>query len=138
METALIYRTVAEERQCDTLLALILYGKPQPGGDQQLGPDDRLAADHVVRVAVHVHRAALALAAAGGLAKQLGHHGLRLDPPEDGMPVLAVAADDVVLWLQCRERANPCRLLPDVEMEEAADLAECIFLGRLLLETPDE
>jgi hypothetical protein len=52
--------------------------------------------------------------------------------------VVAVAGEDVVVRPQGRERADGDRLLPDVEMTEAADLAERVRLGRLLLEAADE
>src|SRR5690242_554719 len=88
--------------------------------------------------AVHVHRAASALADAGRLAKEFGHDGLWIHAPDNGLAMLAVAADDVVAWAQGAECADTAGLLPDIEMQEAANLAEGIFLGGFLLETPDE
>ena len=54
------------------------------------------------------------------------------------MPVLAITAHDVIGWLQRGDGADAAGLLPDIEVQEAADLAEGIFFGRLLFEAPDQ
>ena len=138
MEGALVHRAVAEEHERDALLLLVLDGEADARRHDELAADDGLAAEQVVLVAPHVHRAALALADAGGLAEQFGHHGLRLHALEDGVAVLAVGAEDVVFGLERGEGADAVGLLADVEVEEAADLAEGIFLGGLLLEAAQQ
>ena len=96
MERALIHRAVAEHDERDAALVLVLDGEADARADDKLRADDGLAADQVVLVAIHVHRAALALAAPGGLAEELGHHHLRIDAFENGVAMLAVAAGDVI------------------------------------------
>src|SRR6185437_12722120 len=108
---------------------LILVAERDARADGKLRADNRLTANQAVLSAIHVHRAALALADAGRLAKEFGHDGLRVHAPDNGLPMLAVAADDVVRRAQGAERADPAGLLPDIEMQEAANLAEGIFLG---------
>ena len=51
--------------------------------------------------------------------------------------VVAVGRDDVVLGLEGGDGADGDRLLPDVEVEEAADLALRVGLRRRLLHAPD-
>ena len=52
--------------------------------------------------------------------------------------MLAVGADDVVIVLQRGERAHRHGFLSDVQMAEAADLAEGVRLGGFFLEAPNE
>src|SRR5690348_13378948 len=52
--------------------------------------------------------------------------------------MLAVAADDVVLRAQRRDDAHAAGLLPDIEVQEATDPAERVFLGGLVLEATDQ
>ena len=52
--------------------------------------------------------------------------------------MLAVGAGDVVVGAERREAADRDRFLPDVEVTEAADLAQAVGLTRLLLEPANE
>ena len=54
------------------------------------------------------------------------------------LAVLAVGAGDVVVGPQRGEAADRDRLLADVEVAEAADLAEAVGLAGLLLEAADQ
>jgi hypothetical protein len=85
-----------------------------------------------------VHRAALALRAAGGLPVELRHHRARGYAARERLAVLAVGADHVVVGAERGERAHRQRLLADVEVTEAADLPEAVRLARLLLEVADQ
>jgi len=49
-------------------------------------------------------------------------------------PVIAVRRDDVVIGTEHRDRAGAHRLLADVQVAEAADLAQRIRLGSAFLE----
>ena len=51
--------------------------------------------------------------------------------------VLAVGGDDVVVGLQRRDRADRHRLLADIKVQEAADLAQRVGLGQRLLHAAD-
>ena len=53
------------------------------------------------------------------------------------MAVLPVGADDRVIRSETGYGAGRHRLLTDVEMEEAADLAPAVEFGALLLKPPD-
>ena len=67
-------------------------------------------------------------------AEQLGHHGARSHAARERLAVVAVRRDDVVVGAERREHAGAHRLLPDVQVAEAADLAERVRLGAALLE----
>ena len=60
------------------------------------------------------------------------------DAPGERVAVLAVGAGDVVVGPERGEAAHRDGLLADVEMAEAADLAEAVRLAGLLLEAADE
>src|SRR5690606_3346826 len=83
-------------------------------------------------------RAALAARATGRLAEKLGHHAARGHPARQCLAVLAVGANDVVVGTQRRDGADRHGLLADVQVAEAADLANRICLARALLEAADQ
>src|SRR5262249_6027583 len=53
------------------------------------------------------------------------------------MAVVTIGGNDVVVRPAARHRSNRDCFLPDVEVQEAADLLHLILLLRLLLEPPD-
>ncbi len=138
VERAFIHRAIAKEGQRDIALLLILDAEAHAGGDDELRADDGLAAQQPMLGAVHVHRAALAATTAGHFAVQLCHDSAWLDTLGDGMPVLAIAAEDVIGRAQRGDGPHASRLLADVQVEEAADLAQGVGLASLLFELPDE
>ena len=56
--------------------------------------------------------------------------GARRDPARERLPVIAVGGDHVVVGTEHRDRAGANGFLADVEVAEAADLAERVRLGR--------
>ena len=127
-----------EVTQAHLVAALILDREADPRGEGHVAADDPMAAHEPLRRVEQVHRAALALRAAGGLAVQLGHRRLGGDAPGQRLPVLAVGADDVIVRAQRAERARRHGFLTDVEMAEPADLAERVRLRRLFFEAADQ
>src|SRR5262249_15726403 len=61
-----------------------------------------------------------------------------IGPPGQGVAVVAVVGDQVVVGAHLAYGADPDRLLADVEVEEAADLPLDVELGAALLEPSDE
>ena len=80
----------------------------------------------------------LPLRAARRLAEQLGHHRSGGHAPRQRVAVLAVGGGDVVVGPERGDAADRHRFLPDVEVAEAADLAQAVGLARLFLEAADE
>ena len=85
-----------------------------------------------------VHGAPLSLADAGGLAEQFGHHPPRFGAPHDGLGMLAVGGEDVVILVQPGRRSDRHRLLAAVKVQEAGDVPFGVLLGARLLELPGQ
>ena len=109
-----------------------------PAAIGQVAAHDAVAAEVAARDVVEVHAAALAAADAGGLAAQLGHERARVGAAGQGVAVVAVGGDEVVVGPQQAHGADAHRFLADVEVQEAADLALDVELGAALLEAADE
>jgi len=103
-----------------------------------MGADDRVAAQEVRRLVEEVHRAALTVAEPVAAPEQLGHDPTRVGALRQTVAVLAVRRDRVVVGAQHGRRADGHRLLADIQVEEAADLAERVALRSLLLEATDQ
>src|SRR2546427_475391 len=73
-------------------------------------------------------------AAPGRAPEELGHRAARVTGAREVVRVLAVGGDDVVRRLGRGDGAHRDRLLPDVEVEEAAHLPLRVGLRRGLLE----
>ncbi|MNL86584.1 hypothetical protein D3C87_2153440 [compost metagenome] len=63
-----------------------------------------------------VHRAAAALAAAGGLAVELSHQGVGVEASRDRMTVIPVVGHDVVVVVERPDGADGHGFLPDVQV----------------------
>ena len=134
VEGPLVDRAVAEEAGGDPVLVPVLGGKGQPDGDRELAADNGIA-PHEVEVRVEeVHGAPLPLADAGRLAEQLRHHPPRLGAADDGLGMLPVGGEDVVVPVQRRGGADRHRLLAAVEVEKTGDVPLGVLLGARLLE----
>src|SRR3989440_5161014 len=85
-----------------------------------------------------MHRATPAAGHAGLAAKELGHDAVRLDTAGDGVAVLTVVGEQVIIWLHASRQANARGLLTQIEVAVTADLGSLVHLRRLLLEATDE
>ena len=74
----------------------------------------------------------------GHLAEELGQERARAHPFREGDAVVAVGRDDVVVRPERGDRAHADGLLPDVEVQEAADLSFRVAARALLLHAADE
>ena len=54
------------------------------------------------------------------------------------MRVIAIRGDDIIVFAHGRDCAHDNRLLPNVEMAEAADFLRLILLARAFFETADQ
>ena len=129
---------IAEHTDRHGVVMLVQVAQRQPGGDRQVRADDGVPAPEILAHIGHVHRAAFAVRGAGGLAEQLGHHHFGGDAAVDGDAVVAVGGDDAVLRAAQRDQAGGDRLLPDVQVQEAADFALLVKLGGRFFQPPDQ
>jgi hypothetical protein len=67
-------------------------------------------------------------------APNSSRQGASIETARDGMPVIAIMGDDVVLRLSACGSRRWRRFFADVEMKEAADLALLVSLPRALFE----
>ena len=84
-----------------------------------------------------VHRPAPAAADALDPPEHLGHDGIHVDASRERMTVVAVRRHQGVVRAQVVDHSDRHRLLPDVEVHEAADALAGVELGAPLLEAPD-
>ena len=137
MKRAVVGRAVAEEAEDDLPLAPHLAGEPGARADGDVAADDSRRAE-VARAHVgDVHRAALALAIAGGLAAELGEHVFQLAAARDAVAVAAVGAGDDVVRPDRRARADRDGLLAGVNVGRALQDVAPQELEDLLLERAD-
>ena len=122
----------------DGVLALVVGGERDAGRQRQVAADDPVAAQEAALGVEQVHGAAAPARGAALAAEQLGHHDLRVGAARQHLAVLAVGREQVVLVAHRGDGADDRRLLPDREMQEAADLGLHVHLLRALLEVPDQ
>ncbi len=134
----LVGRAFAEEGEAGPVLAIVVRGEGQPGADGHLRADNAVPAPEVPGGVEHVHGAALALRHAGQPPRQLRHYRLRLGAGEQLLRVAAIGGDDVILRPARHEDAGGHRLLPDIQVQEAADVPHAVELAGLFLEAADE
>ena len=72
------------------------------------------------------------------LAEEFGHDGARRHAARQCLAMFAVCADHVIVRTKRRHRADGNGLLADVQVAEAADLADGVRLARALLEPADQ
>src|SRR5437868_4938163 len=85
-----------------------------------------------------MHRTAEAARTTGVLAKKLGHAGIGAGAAGEGVGVIAISGDDVIIEAGGGDGAGDNRFLPDIKMTKTADLLRLILLAGAFLEAPDE
>ena len=120
---ALGYRAIAEEAGGHPGVAAHAVGEREAHGQRQPTTDDRVPGVETGLGVERVHATAAAAAAPGGLAVHLRHQRVDRYPADQGVAVLPVSGDDGVFGRQCLVHAYRDRFLPDVEVDEAMNLA---------------
>ena len=106
VKAALGRRPVAKKADGHLVGAAHLDRQAHAGDDRQAAADDAIGADDALAEVGDVHRAALALAVAGGPAIQLGEHVLDFAALGQHVAVAAVGAGDIVVLAQCGAGAH--------------------------------
>ena len=138
VDLALVGGPVAEIGEGDVAVAAVAVGEREACAEGDLRADDAVAAVEMLLLGEHVHRAALALAEAAAASGQLGHDALGVEAAGQHVAVVAVGGDGLVAGLGLEHQAGHHRLLPDVEVAEAADQPHAVHLAGALLEAADE
>jgi len=138
VESSLVHGTVSEKTGTDASLTPVFRSKGQSHRNGKLTADNGVAA-HEGQIRVkEVHGTALALADSGGLAKQFGHDPLRVGAPNNGLGVLAVGGQNVIITMQTGGSSDSHRFLPAVKMEKTGDVPLGILFGTRFLELAAE
>src|SRR5262249_46311975 len=132
-----IGRTVAKEGNRDAALAVHLRGKSSPRHDRDASRHNPVGAQHTDFEIGNVHGPTLPLAVASLAAVDLGHHALEMRTLGDAVSMPTVGRDDLVTLLKGGAYPHRHRLLADVAVHDAVDLAGMVIGRRALLETAD-
>ena len=137
-EDPLVDRRVAHEADADLVPAAVSDRPRKPRPQRNLAADDPVAAVESHGGVEQVHGTAAPTGTAVGTAVQLRHGRPRGHSLGDGHRVVTVGGEDQVIRAKRPDPAGGQSLLPDVQVAEAADLADRVRLFRLLLEAAVE
>src|SRR5215467_16276277 len=120
---ALVARAVTKEHDADAAGALDLGGQRRPADQRRPATDDAIGAEHALGQVGDVHRAALAMAAAGPAAVDLGHHLAHVNALSDAVAMTAMGTGDGVTVIEAVAYADRRRFLTRVQVDESGNLA---------------
>ncbi len=138
MEGTLVDSTVSHVAEGGTLDAFVFESESETRTQGCLAADDAVASPEVFIGGEVVHGASFAFGAAGGFAEELGHAFVHGHADHEGMSVVAVSGDKVVVFLVAGgDGADGYGFLADVEVQESADVALLVGTQGTLLEATD-
>ncbi len=137
MESALVARTIPKEAGYHLTVLPLFRGQSHAVGDGDAAANDTIGANDAPVEIRDMHRTALALAAAGDLAVDFRHHGLKVSSLGQNVPVAPVGADHIVILPQGRAHPNGNCFLADGGMEESWDSPGQEGLGHLVFKMTD-
>ena len=121
---ALVIGGITQKTDGDFVASLELDGLGYPGCQRERAAHQRIAAHEMLAGIENVHGAAASLGRAGFLAIQFGHNLPGIRTALDGMNMITVAGDHIVITRAGRfHHAIAAGFLARVQMQEAADLA---------------
>ena len=138
MEGALVNGGFAKEAERDLIRSLVFTREGQAGSERNLAANNRVSAEKIDLHIKQVHRAAFAARTARGFPIKLCHHSIRRNALRDRLSMLAVARNDIIVLANRRDGADADCLLTDVQMAEAANLAQVVRLGAFLFKAPTQ
>ena len=123
VEGAGVHHRLTHEANDHLIGAAILDGEADPGRNGHVPAHNPVSAEEVGIAIEEVHRAPLPASHAIAATEQFGHDRARRYAAGQRLSVIAVGGDDVVIGAEHRNSTGAARLLPDVEVAEAADTA---------------
>src|SRR5438105_299188 len=138
VKSALIDRAISEKTKGEAVFVSVLAGESQPAGERDVRADNRMPAVHVMSLIEKMHRSAQTAGATSFLAEKFGHASIGRRPTSEGMGVVAICSDQVIIVTNRCDRASHDGLLSNIEMTEPADFLRLILLTRTFLKTPNE
>jgi hypothetical protein len=97
-----------------------------------------VAAIHVVSLVKKMHRPTEAARAAGLFSKKLRHARIRASAPGQGVPVITVSSDYVIIQPHGSDGPGHDGFLTDVKVTKSANLLRLILLAGAFLKAPDQ
>src|SRR5207253_6836997 len=85
-----------------------------------------------------MHRTTEPAGTTGIFSEEFRHTGIGAGSADQGVGMVAIGGDEVIVEPNSRDRAGHDRLLADVKMTKAADFLGLILLAGALFKTPDE
>jgi len=139
MKGSLVHRSVPEEAEDDVVLLAVVDLEPQTRCQREVGSDDCMPPHEVFVGVEEMHGAALTSTATGGFSVEFGHDTLREHPGGEGMSMVPVSSNGVVLvGVNTLESTNGDSFLAGVDMTEPANFALEVNLVGRLLELPNQ
>ena len=123
MHGALVNGTIAHERHGGAFVALVFYAVSQAYAEWNLTADDAVAAPVIALGREKMHRASFAFRATGNFAVEFSHEGLGIHADRDGVTVVAVSGNNVVMFAHERTATYGDGLLAVIKMEESTDVS---------------
>ena len=128
MVSALVHRAVAHETERAAFQTFVFEPVSESQPERCLTADDSVSAPVVFVGSEKVHRSALATRATGGFSKKFCHAFIHAHSHSEGVSVVAVGRDDMVVFTHERNGSHGYRLLPDIEVEESTHHALVVIL----------
>ena len=119
MVGTLIDGAIPHEAESGPFFALIFEGVGESESEWGLTPDDAVSAPVVLVGSEVVHRAALAAGATGRFAKKFRHAFVHSHADSEGMPVIAVGGDDVIVFPHEGDSADSNGFLTDIQVQKS-------------------
>src|ERR1700720_983846 len=137
MKGALVDCAIPKITEAASAEPFVLEPEGEAQAERRLAADDPMTTPVILVRGEEMHRAPLAFGAPCGLAEELRHTGFHVHANGQGVSVVAVGGDDVVIVPQKRDRADSDSLLARVKMEKATHFSQVVIFERGLLEPPD-
>ncbi len=127
VEATLVDSTVAHETHGCSGEAFVFEAVGETETERCLTSNDAVTAPVVFVRSEEVHGPPLPFRAAGGFPEQLGHAFIHVHADGEGVAVIAVSGDDMIVGPHEGAGADGDAFLSDIEMEEASHLA-CLIV----------
>ena len=137
VERPLVHSAIAEVAEAATFSAEILETISKAEAERGLACDDAVASPEVFVRCEEMHRTALALRATGLFPIHFGHALVHAHSDGEGMSMIAVGGDEVIVCATQGNRADSYSFLSDVEVEKSAYFSCLVVFQARLFESPD-
>lgn len=129
VQGTLVHRAVAEVAQHDAIFLAVFNGPAEAHRQRNVAGNNGVPAEKIAFMVEKVHRATLAMRAAGGLAVKLGKERMNIAAAGDGVAMVAVRGNNIVVGAHRADAADGNCFLTVIKMAEAADFLLLVRLS---------